>query len=101
MTKHRGYRTKTRHKHRRNVRNRGFTSVEKYLIDYNNNDKVDIITDPSQHKRGMPHSRYHGRTGTIIGQRGRCYLVEVKLGNSKKTLIIGKEHLRLNAGSVK
>jgi len=96
MTKHRGYRTKTRHKHRRKVRNTGLGSIEKYLIDYNTHDKVDVITDPSQHKRGMPHSRYHGRTGTIIGQRGRCYLVDVKLGNSKKTLIIGKEHLRLN-----
>lgn len=49
----------------------------------------------------MPHSRYHGRTGTIVGQRGRCYLVDVKLGNSKKTLIIGKEHLRLNSISNK
>jgi len=74
--------------------------VEKYLIDYNVNDKVDIITDPSQHKRGMPHSRFHGRTGTVVGQRGRCYLVEVKLGDSKKKLIIGKEHLRLNAVSI-
>jgi len=101
VTKHRGFRTKTRHKHRKNVRKRGLGSVEKYLIDYNMDDKVDIITDPSQHKRGMPHSRYHGRTGTIIGQRGRCYLVEVKLGNSKKTLIIGKEHLRLNPISIK
>ncbi|MFX1364219.1 MAG: 50S ribosomal protein L21e [Promethearchaeota archaeon] len=101
MVKHRGYRTKTRHKHRRNVRNRGLTSVEKYLIDYKIDDKVDIITDSSQHKRGMPHSRYHGRTGTIIGQRGRCYLVDVKLGNSKKTLIIGREHLRLNSLSNK
>ncbi len=101
MTKHRGYRTKTRQKHRRNVRNRGLGSIEKYLMDYDINDKVDIITDSSQHKRGMPHSRYHGRTGTIISQRGRCYLVEVKLGNSKKILIIGKEHLRLNSISIK
>ncbi|UCC21305.1 MAG: 50S ribosomal protein L21e [Promethearchaeota archaeon] len=101
MVKHRGYRTKTRHKHKKNVRRRGLGSVEKYLIDYNINDKVDIITDSSQHKRGMPHSRYHGRTGTVIGQRGRCYLVEVKLGSSIKTLIIGKEHLRLNPISVK
>ncbi|MFX1573010.1 MAG: 50S ribosomal protein L21e [Promethearchaeota archaeon] len=100
ITVHKGYRTKTRHKHRKNIRNRGLGSVEKYLIEYKINDKVDIITDPSVHKRGMPHSRYHGRTGTIIGQRGRCYLVELKLGKSKKTLIIGKEHLRLNPISV-
>jgi large subunit ribosomal protein L21e len=101
LVKHRGYRTKTRHKHRKNVRKRGLGSVEKYLIDYKTGDKVDIITDPSVHRRGMPHSRFHGRTGTIIGQRGRCYLVVVKLGNSQKTLIIGKEHLRLNSISIK
>lgn len=101
MVKHHGYRTKTRHKHRKNVRDRGLGSIEKYLIDYNVNDKVDIITDPSQHKRGMPHSRYHGRTGTVTGQRGRCYLVRVKLGNTTKKLIIGKEHLRINSVSAK
>jgi large subunit ribosomal protein L21e len=76
-------------------------SIEKYLEDYNINDKVDIITDPSMHKRGMPHRRYHGKTGVITGKRGRCYEVEVKLGNSKKLLIIGKEHLRLNPISAK
>ncbi|MHA2390339.1 MAG: 50S ribosomal protein L21e [Promethearchaeota archaeon] len=101
MTKHRGFRSKTRHKHRKNVRKRGLGSIEKYLIDYEVGDIVDIITDPSVHRRGMPHSRYHGRSGYITGQRGRCYLVEVKLGKSKKTLIIGKEHLRLNPVSMK
>ena len=101
MVKHHGYRSKTRHKHRKNVRDRGLGSIEKYLIDYNVNDKVDIITDSSQHKRGMPHSRYHGRTGTVTGQRGRCYLVQVKLGNATKVLIIGKEHLRINSVSAK
>jgi large subunit ribosomal protein L21e len=70
-------------------------------MDYDINDKVDIITDPSYHKNGMPHKRYHGRTGTVLGQRGRCYLVEVKLGNSTKILIVGVEHLRLNPVSVK
>ncbi len=101
ITLHKGYRNKTRSKHRKNVRDRGLGSIEKYLIYYEINDKVDIITDPSQHRRGMPHRRYHGRTGTIIGKRGRCYEVEVKLGNSKKLLIIGKEHLRINYDSNK
>jgi large subunit ribosomal protein L21e len=101
MVKHRGYRKKTRHKHRKNVRKRGLGSIEKYLIDYEIDDKVDIISDPSAHKRGFPHSRYHGRTGTIVGQRGRCYLVNVKLGKSNKTIIIGKEHLKLNSSSIK
>jgi large subunit ribosomal protein L21e len=82
------------------VRKRGLGSIEKYLIDYNIQDKVDIIGDPSVHKRGLPHRRHYGKTGTVIGKRGRCFLVEVKLGKSKKTLIIGREHLRLNSSSV-
>ena len=101
MTLHKGYRNKSRQRHRKNVRDRGLGSIEKYLIDYEINDKVDVITDSSQHKRGFPHRRYHGSTGTVIGVRGRCYEVEVKLGNSKKLLIICKEHLRANKGSAK
>jgi large subunit ribosomal protein L21e len=101
LTLHKGYRNKTRKKYRKKVRERGLGSIEKYLIDYQIGNKVDIITDPSQHSRGLPHRRYHGRTGTIISQRGRCYEIEVKLGNSTKLLIIGREHLRLNTGSLK
>jgi len=97
-----GYRNKTRKKHKKNCRDRGLGSIEKYLIDYEISDKVDIITDPSQHKRGMPHRRYHGKTGVIIGKKGRCYEVEVRVGKTKKKmLIIGREHLRLNSISIK
>ncbi|MCK4286252.1 MAG: 50S ribosomal protein L21e [Candidatus Lokiarchaeota archaeon] len=101
MTLHKGYRNKTRKLYRKKVRKRGLGSIEKYLIDYNINDKVDVIGDPSVHKRGLPHRRHYGKTGTVIGQKGRCYIVEVKLGNAKKILIIGREHLRLNSASVK
>ena len=100
MTLHKGYRNKSRQRHRKNVRDKGLGSIEKYLFDYEIDDRVDVITDPSQHKRGMPHRRYHGRTGVIVAIRGRCYLVDVKLGNSTKTLIIGKEHLRLNYDTI-
>lgn len=101
MTIHKGYRNKSRKRHRKRVRERGLGSVEKYLVEYKMGDKVDVITDPSKHKRGMPHRRFHGLTGTIMSQRGRCYEIQVKLGNSKKLLIIGKEHLRLNNASLK
>lgn len=101
MGLNKGYRNRTRRRHKKNVRSRGLGSIEKYLLDYEINDKVDIITDPSKHKRGMPHRRFHGMTGTVIGQRGRCYEVKVRLGNSTKTLILGKEHIRLNHDSEK
>jgi len=98
---HKGYRNKSRKRHRKKARDKGLGSIDKFLIDYKMGDKVDIITDPSKHKRGMPHRRFHGLTGTIMNQRGRCYEVQVKLGNSKKLIIIGKEHLRLNNASLK
>ena len=98
---HKGYRNKSRKRHRKKARDKGLGSIDKFLIDYKMGDKVDIITDPSKHKRGMPHRRFHGVTGTIMNQRGRCYEVQVKLGNSKKLIIIGKEHLRLNNASLK
>lgn len=98
---HKGYRNKSRKRHRKKARDKGLGSIEKFLVDYKMGDKVDIITDPSKHKRGMPHRRFHGLTGTIMNQRGRCYEVQVKLGNSKKLIIIGKEHLRLNNASLK
>ena len=101
MTIHKGYRNKTRKVYRKKPRKRGLGSVEKYLVDYNINDRVDIIADPSQHKRGLPHRRYHGKTGIIVGKRGRCFEVEVKLQNKKKLLIIGREHLRLNYAPLK
>lgn len=101
MTLHKGYRNKTRKRYRKKPREKGLGSIEKYLADYEINDKVDIIADPSQHKRGLPHRRYQGKTGVIVGKRGRCFEIEVKLGNSKKMLIIGREHVRLNYASVK
>lgn len=99
MTLNKGYRNKTRSKYRKKPRQKGLGSIDKYLIDFEIGNKVDIIGDPSKQKRGLPHRRYHGRTGIITSVRGRCFEVDVKLGNSTKTVIIGREHLRLNSSS--
>ncbi len=96
MVRHHGYRTKTRRIHRKNVRARGLAPLGRYLIEYNVGDRVDIIGDPSIHKRGFPHKRFQGKTGVIIGQRGRCFEVEIKDQNRKKLLIVGVEHMRKN-----
>lgn len=63
------------------------------MYDYKPGDKVYIIINPSVMK-GMPHRRYHGKTGTIVGKRGRCYIVQVRMGGKVKTLIVRPEHLR-------
>lgn len=96
MAHNHGYRVKTRRIFRKNVRQRGLKSISRFMIDYQVGDKVDIIADPAYQKRGMPHKRFHGKTGEIIGIRGRCYEVRVKDMKKEKLIIVGREHLRKN-----
>ncbi|MHA1820438.1 MAG: 50S ribosomal protein L21e [Promethearchaeota archaeon] len=96
MVLHKGYRTRTRRIFRKNVRKRGLKSLSQFLYEYKIGDKVDIIVDPAYQKRGMPHRRFHGKTGVIVGIRGRCYEIKVKDINKEKLLIVGKPHIRRN-----
>ena len=95
VKKSHGYRARTRSLMSKNVRTRGIDPLGKMLADFEVGQRVDIVINPSFHK-GMPHKRYHGRTGIVTGQRGRAILVDVKLGNATKSLIIRPEHLQLS-----
>lgn len=89
-----GYRHRTRKMFRKNIRERGLVpSLSLLMVDYNVGDKVHIIVNPSIHK-GMPHRRYHGKTGEVIGRRGRCYIVKTIVGSKEKILFVRPEHLR-------
>lgn len=79
------------------VRERGMSSLSKMLVDYEVGQRVDIVINPSVHK-GMPHRRYQGRTGVVAGKRGRGVIVDVKLGNATKTLVIRPDHLQPSRG---
>ena len=93
VKKSHGYRARTRSLMSKKVRTRGLRPLSSILTTYEVGQRVDIIIDPSFHK-GMPHKRYHGRTGVVRGMRGRAVVVDVKLGKAIKTLIIRPEHLR-------
>jgi len=90
----RGYRHRTRKLLKKNVRERGSVPpLSLLMINYNVGDRVHIVINPSIHA-GMPHRRYHGKTGVVIGKRGKCYIVSVKLGDREKVLFIRPEHLK-------
>jgi large subunit ribosomal protein L21e len=55
--------------------------------------KVHIDLDASVHK-GMPNPKFHGKTGTVLGQRGHAYVVQVTDGNAVKTVIARPQHLK-------
>ena len=89
-----GYRHRTRKTLRKSIREKGgIPPLSLLMIDYKPGDKVAIVINPAVHK-GMPHRRYHGRTGTVVGKRGRAYEVELEVGGKKKVLFVRPEHLK-------
>jgi large subunit ribosomal protein L21e len=93
MAHHNGPRKKTRYKLKKDLRRRGILPVTSVIQRFDVGEKVHVICEPSTHK-GMPHRRFHGKTGTIIGQRGRAWMLEVSDGNAVKIIIARPQHLK-------
>jgi len=92
LRKSKGYRAKTRRLLRKSPRERGKMRLSKLLHEYQPGNSVVIKIDPSVQK-GMPHRRYHGKVGTVIGIRGKSYIVSVTQGDAVKEIIVRPEHL--------
>jgi len=91
--KAKGYRARTRSLLRKKPRERGKIGLSRILHEYKPGEKVVIKIDASVHK-GMPHRRYHGRTGVITDKRGSAYVIEVTQGDATKEIIARPEHLK-------
>ena len=86
----RGIRRKTRSKFKRKGPP---ITVNKVLQEIPAGERVQINIDSSVHS-AMPHYRYQGKTGLVLGKRGRAYEVKVRLGNQLNTLVVKSEHLQ-------
>ena len=88
-----GSRAGTRFKLQRKPRERGLTQITRSLQTFEVGEKAAVKINPSIHK-GMPNKRFHGLTGIVKAVQGNCYVVEVKDGNMKKTVVARPEHLK-------
>jgi len=93
MPKSHGIRRRTRDKLSKSVRARGISPVSRAIQDFDDGEMVHIVLDPSIHK-GMPNPKFHGKTGKVVGRRGRAFMLEVKDGRAIKTVIALPEHLK-------
>ncbi|RMF89700.1 MAG: 50S ribosomal protein L21e [Methanobacteriota archaeon] len=89
----RGQRSKTRSKMRKKIREKGSVPITRAMQSFAEGDVVHIVIDPAYHK-GAPHPKWHGKTGHVIGRRGRSYLVRIRDQDSHKTVIANPVHLR-------
>ncbi len=88
-----GPRMGTRRKLKKSFRNKGKVPIRKILQEFKKGEKIIISPEPSIQK-GMPHRRFIGKQGTIIGTKGKAYILEVKDGNKIKQVISLPVHLR-------
>jgi large subunit ribosomal protein L21e len=91
VKKSRGFRVSTRKKLKQKPGYR--PAITKFLQEFEKNQQVVIALEPSSQK-GMPHPRFKGKIGKIIGRRGKSYIVEIIDGNKVKKIITRPEHLR-------
>ena len=76
----------------RRLKSKGKIGMTKIFKEFNNNDKV--VIDIKAGFSGMPHPRYRGKHGVIVNKQGNAYIVEIRDGNKKKTLISYPVHLK-------
>lgn len=93
VVRSKGIRSKSRHILRHKPRERGMPPVTHSLRDFPDGSRVAVKIDPSIHK-GMPHIRFQGQTGTVIGRQGRSFRVKVVVGHKPKELVVRPEHLK-------
>ncbi|MBD3261140.1 MAG: 50S ribosomal protein L21e [Candidatus Altiarchaeales archaeon] len=86
-----GIRRRTRNL-RKNKRDKGKIKIRQYLQDFAENETVSISIDTGY--QSIPHPRFQGKTGKVVGRQGRSYLVMVKDGGKQKKLVIPPQHLK-------
>ena len=93
VTRPHGLKGNTRKKPRKRVRERGKVRISDILREYKVGDKVAIKVEPS-YQKSMPHRRFFGKIGKIIEQRGKAYVIKIRVGNSYKKVICPPVHLK-------
>ena len=88
-----GPREGTRNKLKTDARDRGASPPQRAVQQFDNGEKVHLKLDPSVPK-GQFHPRFNGRTGTVVGEQGSAFKVEIEDGSVTKTLIAAAAHLR-------
>jgi large subunit ribosomal protein L21e len=79
---------------KKKVWEKGMPPVSHYFQHFDDGTKVIININPSVMK-GMPHPRYQGKVATVVGRRGRAYVLELIDGGKSKIIISHPVHIRI------
>lgn len=71
-------------------------SVRSVIKEFDMGEKVVVM--PKGNFKDIPHPRYKGKIGKIIGKRGTSYIVEVSAMTAKRKLIVNPKYLEKRIG---
>jgi len=83
----------TRDKLSNDPRDRGTSPPHRAVQEYETGETVHLALDPSV-RDGRFHPRFNGHTGTVVGEQGSAYKIEITDGTKTKTIIAKSAHLR-------
>lgn len=82
----------TRNKLRNKPRDRGTSPPQRQVEQFEEGETVHLAIDPSV-PEGRFHPRFNGHTGTVVGQQGSAFKVQIRDGGKEKTLVARAAHL--------
>jgi len=74
-------------------------TVNEKLKKFEIGDTVHIDINPSS--KSPIYKRFQGKTGKIVGIRGKAYIIEVYDGKKLKKIIANSDHLKVGRGAKK
>ena len=74
-------------------KDKGKLSLTRFLQKLNDGDKVVLKAAPSVQDGQSYYRRFHGKTGTVIGRKGKCYEVRIKDKDKIKSILVKPVHL--------
>jgi large subunit ribosomal protein L21e len=86
-----GYRRGSRHLSV-TPREKGKVRIRSVLARFNEKERVSIRIDPRH--QNIPHPRFNGIVGEVVGSQGRAYYVKISDCGKEKTVLVTPEHLR-------
>lgn len=83
----------TRNKLKNKPRERGTSPPQRAVEQFEEGERVHLKIDPSV-SDGRFHPRFNGHTGTVVGEQGEAFKVQITDDGKEKTLIATAAHLR-------
>ena len=88
-----GFRRKTRHKLSKNIKERGKIGITRFFRKFIEGDRVCLNAEPA-YQKGMYNPRFHGKIGTVVGKKGKCYEIKFKDIKKEKKVVVHPVHLK-------